>query len=122
MAQIRNYITFTKRFGKGSTERQRFKRISICHYLTTLFNPYPYTNFGSTPLSADIRARYAADQQNQKGSSPTNSYDNVLASSNELGMLADLDMGGSVRDTEMKRRHVFNDRPFCTYKVMYRLY
>ena len=33
-------------------------------------------------------------------------------------MLADLDMGiGSVRDTEMKRRHVFNDRPFCTYKV-----
>ena len=34
-------------------------------------------------------------------------------------MLADLDMGGSVRDTEMKRRHVFNDRPFCTYKVMH---
>ena len=65
----------------------------------------------------DIRARYNADQQNQKGSSPTNSYDNVLAGG-ELGMLADLDeVPGMDRDNEMKRRHVFNDRPFCTYKV-----
>ena len=36
----------------------------------------------------------------------------------ELGMLADLDeVPGMDRDNEMKRRHVFNDRPFCTYKV-----
>ena len=33
-------------------------------------------------------------------------------------MLADLDeVPGMDRDNEMKRRHVFNDRPFCTYKV-----
>ena len=39
----------------------------------------------------------------------------------ELGMLADLDeVPGMDRDNEMKRRHVFNDRPFCTYKVRLR--
>lgn len=53
----------------------------------------------------DMRARYNADA-GQKSSSPTNSYDNVIA-----GQLAELN---ERRDD--RRRHVFNERPFCTYQ------
>ena len=60
---------------------------------------------GEFPLLffSDIRARYNADQQNQKGSSPTNSYDNVLSGGvgGELGLLADLDeVPGMDRDVQ----------------------
>ncbi len=61
----------------------------------------------------DMRARYNADAQTK--SSPTNSYDNVIA--DQEGVLADLirgEMAGERRDDVNK--HVFNERPFCTYQ------
>lgn len=49
-----------------------------------------------------MRTRYNADST--KSSSPTNSYDNVIADQE------------AIFSTEDRSSHVFNERPFCTYQ------
>ncbi len=51
----------------------------------------------------DLRARYNADTQ--RSSSPTSSYENVIADQEAFGS-----------GLEDKGRHVFMERPFCTYR------
>lgn len=51
---------------------------------------------------SDMRTRYNADST--KSSSPTNSYDNVIADQE------------AIFSTEDRSSHVFNERPFCTYQ------
>ena len=52
-----------------------------------------------------MRARYNADLNK---TSPTNSYDNVIADQDSIF--------ASAADAEDRRNHVFNERPFCTYR------
>ena len=74
------------------SNRQRWIAVLVC-----LINA-PFC----VPL-LDMRTRYNADS-NKSSSSPTNSYDNVIADQE------------AIFSTEDKSSHVFNERPFCTYQ------